>query len=135
MTIGSGTTPSHALHEIRMLRPDVFFLDIEMPGLSGFELLRQLEPQPLVVFTTAYPGYALDAFKVDSIDYLVKPVTSADLARALTKLERALGVAVPRDDAAALLQRMQTMLAESQRGGPEYLARVGSRTGDRVEFV
>jgi two-component system, LytTR family, response regulator len=135
ITVGSSSTPARALDEIRTLRPDVLFLDIEMPGLSGFELLRRLDPQPLVVFTTAYPGYALDAFKVDSIDYLVKPVTTTDLARALAKLERVLGAATPRADVAALLQRMQAMLAESQRGGPDYLARVASRTGDRVEFV
>jgi two-component system LytT family response regulator len=134
-TVGSSSTPSRALDAIRALRPDVLFLDIEMPGLSGFELLRQLDPQPLIVFTTAYPGYALDAFKVDSIDYVVKPVTTAELARALTKLERILGAAAPRADVATLLQRMQAMLAESHGGGPDYLARVASRIGDRVEFV
>jgi two-component system LytT family response regulator len=133
--VGTGTSPAAALTELRRLRPDVLFLDIEMPGLSGFELMRQLESPPLVVFTTAYPGYALEAFKVDSIDYLVKPITKADLDGALTKLERRRGSASAPDDLAALIARLQAMLAESRRRGPDYLGRVAARTGDRVELV
>jgi two-component system LytT family response regulator len=115
------------------MNPDVLFLDIEMPGLSGFDVLEKLgEPQPLVVFTTAYDQYALNAFKVNSIDYLLKPVEPGELARALAKLERVLGGAEARADVGALLGQVRAMLAERQ---PEYLARVASRVGDRVEFI
>ena len=59
-----------------------------MPGMNGFELWAKLENQPLVVFTTAYDEYALQAFAVNSIDCLLKPVEPEQLARALNKLER-----------------------------------------------
>jgi len=111
----------------------VLFLDIEMPGLSGFDLLERLgPPQPLVVFTTAYDQYALDAFKVNSIDYLLKPIERADLSRAIAKLERVLGGSEARGDLIAVLQQVRAALAHQP---PEYLVRVASRTGDRVDFV
>jgi two-component system LytT family response regulator len=130
---GESSNPAQALKQIRKLRPDVLFLDIEMPGMSGFELLEHLgEPQPLVVFTTAFDRYALDAFKVNSIDYLLKPVSGEQLVRALNKLDRVLGGSEARADVSALLAQVRTMLVERQ---PEYLVRVASRTGDRVEFI
>ena len=66
---------------------DVLFLDIQMPGMNGFELLSRLPEQPYVVFTTAYDQYALRAFEVNSIDYLLKPVEAEQLERALHKLQ------------------------------------------------
>ena len=64
---------------------DVLFLDIEMPELSGFELVGRLAPQPMIVFTTAYSQYALKAFEISSVDYLMKPIDAAALDRALGK--------------------------------------------------
>jgi len=131
--VGSQSDPSAAIAAIRTAQPDVLFLDIEMPGLSGFELLEKLEaPQPLTVFTTAYEQYALEAFKVNSIDYLLKPIERADLARALAKLDRVLRGAEARGDMAALLDQMRDILARNE---PEYLVRVPSRTGSRVDFI
>ncbi len=130
---GSSSDPRAALEQLRALQPDVLFLDIEMPGFNGFDLLEALgEPQPLVVFTTAYDQYALEAFKVNSIDYLLKPVEPSELNRALDKLDRVLGGSEARGDISALLGQMRAMLAKPE---PEYLARVASRTGDRVEFI
>lgn len=130
---GASSDPGEALEQLRRIRPDVLFLDIEMPGISGFDLLERLgDPQPLVVFTTAYDQYALEAFKVNSIDYLLKPVEAAELNRALGKLERILGGSESRGDVQALLKQVRTMLTQRE---PEYLARVASRVGDRVEFV
>jgi two-component system LytT family response regulator len=131
--VGENNDPAKALKQIRNLHPDVLFLDIEMPGMSGFDLLEKLgEPQPLVVFTTAFDRYALDAFKVNSIDYLLKPVNADHLQRALTKLERILGGTETRGDLGALLAQVRTMLAQRE---PEYPARIASRVGDRVEFI
>jgi two-component system LytT family response regulator len=131
--VGASIDPKEALDRVRQSRPDVLFLDIEMPGMSGFDLLDQLgEPQPLVVFTTAYDQYALDAFKVNSIDYLLKPVEPAQLDRALNKLDHILGGSEARGDVNALLKQVRAMLSDRQ---PEYLARVASRVGDRVEFI
>jgi len=131
--VGAGSDPAQVLAAIRESAPDVLFLDIEMPGLSGFELLEQIgSPQPLVVFTTAYDEYALDAFKVTSIDYLLKPIERADLARAIAKLERVLHGAEAPGNLVALLERVRAALAHAE---PEYLVRVPSRTGERVDFV
>jgi two-component system LytT family response regulator len=131
--VGAGTDPAAVLPAIRASDPDVLFLDIEMPGLSGFELLERLgPPQPLIVFTTAYDQYALDAFKVNSIDYLLKPIERADLARALAKLERMLGGTEARGDLVALLQQVRAALGRKE---PEYVVRLPSRTGERVDFI
>lgn len=84
------------------------------------------------MFVTAYDRYAVDAFKVNSVDYLLKPVEPYDLRRAVQKLGRVLEGHESRGDLAALVAQMRTWLAERQ---PEYLTRVSSRVGDRVEFV
>jgi two-component system LytT family response regulator len=130
---GTGTDPRKALEQVRRLRPELLFLDIEMPGMSGFDLLEQLgTPQPLVVFTTAYDRYALDAFKVNSIDYLLKPVQTDDFARAVTKILRIMLGGDKRGDVDALLKQMREVLQERRT---EYLVRVPSRIGNRVEFI
>src|SRR5271170_5106126 len=89
--VGSGTDPVEALAAVLSAKPDVLFLDIEMPGMTGFEMLAKLDPQPVIVFTTAYDRYALQAFGVNSIDYLLKPIEQAQLERALDKIERMRG--------------------------------------------
>jgi two-component system, LytTR family, response regulator len=130
---GSSGDPAQALADLERLRPDVLFLDIEMPEMSGFDLLERLGAvQPLIVFTTAYDQYALDAFKVNSIDYLLKPIESAQLDRALNKLDRILGGSEARGNVEALLKQVRDMV---ERRPLEHLARVASRVGERVEFV
>lgn len=123
--VGQNTDPVFALEEIGELRPDLLFLDIEMPGLSGFELLAQLETQPLVVFTTAFDQYALRAFGVNSVDYLLKPIEAAHLERALNKIGRIRAGAEPRTDLTDLLAKMTKA----------YPERISSKLGERVEFV
>jgi two-component system LytT family response regulator len=84
--VGEANTGEQALELIRGLAPDVIFLDVQMPGMTGFELLERLDDVPQVIFTTAYDEYALKAFEVSALDYLVKPVAPARLAGAVTKL-------------------------------------------------
>ena len=84
---GSTTNPRTAVKFLSSQEVDVVFLDIQMPSLNGFELLAQLPKQPWVVFTTAYDQYALKAFEVNSIDYLLKPIDPGHLDRALKKVE------------------------------------------------
>ena len=83
---GEARTAEEALNLLWQIEPDVLFLDIRMPGMSGFDLLERLDDVPQVIFTTAYDEYALKAFEVSAIDYLVKPVAPARLAAAVAKL-------------------------------------------------
>ncbi len=83
---GDARSAEEALNLIGQLDPDVLFLDIHMPGMSGFDLLEKLDNIPQVIFTTAYDEYALKAFDVSALDYLVKPVAPARLAAAVAKL-------------------------------------------------
>jgi two-component system LytT family response regulator len=129
--VGSGTDPVEAVGAVLNVKPDVLFLDIEMPGMTGFEMLAKLDSQPVIVFTTAYDRYALEAFGVNSIDYLLKPVEQEKLDRALDKIERMRGGAEPRQEIRALIERLSAVAAPQ----PEYPARIASRIGERVEFV
>lgn len=129
---GSATSPVQAVSEIRRLGPDVLFLDIEMPAMSAFDLLLQLgTPHPPVIFTTAYDRYALEAFEVDSIAYLLKPIEAPALGMALAKLERLSRGGAGRD-LTELFERMRTWAAPQET---EYPARLASRVGEKVEFV
>jgi two-component system LytT family response regulator len=83
---GEASNPEEALAAIPQLAPDLLFLDIQMPGMTGFDLLEQLEDTPRVIFTTAYDEYAIRAFEVNALDYLLKPIAPARLAAALAKL-------------------------------------------------
>lgn len=84
--VGEANTGEQALELISRLAPDVIFLDVQMPGMSGFELLERVDDVPQVIFTTAYDEYALKAFEVSALDYLVKPIAPGRLASAVTKL-------------------------------------------------
>jgi two-component system, LytTR family, response regulator len=129
--VGTHIDPVEAVADILNLKPDVLFLDIEMPGMTGFELLAKLDPQPVIVFTTAYDRYALQAFGVNSIDYLLKPVEQAQLNRTLDKIERMRGGTEPQQEIRELLDRLSAVAAPR----PDYPARIASRIGERVEFV
>jgi two-component system LytT family response regulator len=75
------------IQKIEAQNPDLIFLDIQMPGKTGFDLLRELNRTPEVIFTTAYDEYALRAFEVNALDYLLKPIEPKRLADAIHKLE------------------------------------------------
>jgi two-component system, LytTR family, response regulator len=128
--VGTRSDPVDAVDAIVAAKPDVLFLDIEMPGMNGFQMLAKLDPQPLIVFTTAYDQYALQAFGVNSVDYLLKPIEPAQLNRALDRVERIAGGAEPRPEIRQLLEKLAA--AGKQ---PEYPDRIASKTGERVEFV
>src|SRR5262249_41236222 len=125
---GSATDPEAAVEFLTSRPVDVLFLDIQMPGLTGFELLDRLETPPLVIFTTAYDRYALNAFAVNSIDYLLKPIESERLEHALDKLERLRGQ--PRPDLGALARELVAELSPAGR-----LERIASRVGERTTVL
>lgn len=84
--IGQAEHPVPALELIRDKRPDVIFLDIHMPGETGFDLLEKLDYEPRIIFTTAYSEYAIKSFDYHTIDYLLKPIRRDRLAIAIAKL-------------------------------------------------
>ncbi|MEJ2617391.1 MAG: response regulator [Ignavibacteriaceae bacterium] len=84
--IGEAVNVEDALAKISELNPDLIFLDIQMPGKNGFELLEELDSVPRVVFTTAYDEYALKAFEYNALDYLLKPIEPKRLEDAIKKI-------------------------------------------------
>jgi len=84
--VGEAEHPSDARELIAVETPDLLFLDIHMPGESGLELLASLDYSPKVIFTTAYPDYAIRSFEHDTVDYLLKPVSEDRLEAAIAKL-------------------------------------------------
>jgi two-component system LytT family response regulator len=86
--VGEAANSEEALEKIDQLGPELLFLDIQMPGKNGFELLSSIEGNvPDVIFTTAYDEYALKAFEFNALDYLLKPIDSTRLAEAINKVE------------------------------------------------
>jgi two-component system LytT family response regulator len=85
--IGEADDIPSAVEAIRALNPNLIFLDIQMPGASGFDLLEKMDVEAPVIFVTAYDEFAIRAFEVNALDYLLKPVNPERLAKALEKLE------------------------------------------------
>jgi two-component system LytT family response regulator len=88
VVVGEAANAAEASAQIRRLQPDIIFLDVEMPGKSGLQLLEELDDLPPVIFTTAYQDYAVRAFEVSALDYLVKPISAERLAQALDKVRK-----------------------------------------------
>jgi two-component system, LytTR family, response regulator len=84
--IDEAANADEGINKIDSLQPDLVFLDIQMPGKTGFDMLAELERAPHVIFTTAYDEYALKAFEVNALDYLLKPIEPKRLADAMQKL-------------------------------------------------
>jgi two-component system LytT family response regulator len=127
--VGTSTDSQDALATLNQLALDVLFLDIQMPGLTGFELLERLERPPAVVFTTAYDAYALNAFETSAIDYLLKPIEPERLERALDKVER-YGQQPSQPDVRSLARELAAQLHPSRK-----LDRIASKVGERTTLL
>lgn len=111
-----------AIEKVETYRPDLIFLDIQMPGKNGFELLEQLDYTPEVIFITAFDEYALKAFDVSALDYILKPVEEARLAESLKRT----------------IERIERKKEEEQEDGNQVLGendQVFVKDGDRCWFV
>ncbi|HEX9649425.1 MAG TPA: LytTR family DNA-binding domain-containing protein [Cyclobacteriaceae bacterium] len=86
--VGEAANADEAYEMVNRLNPDLLFLDIQMPGKSGFQFLESLDSVPMVIFITAYDEYALKAFEVSAIDYLLKPIQNERLAEAISKVSK-----------------------------------------------
>jgi two-component system LytT family response regulator len=128
--VGVSADGTDALARLPEIPVDALFLDIEMPGLNGFEVLNRLEAKPPVVFTTAYDRYAVKAFEANGIDYLLKPISPEALDRALERLER--NRSADPAQYRALIERLAAAMGKTDR---QYPRRVSSKVGDRIQFV
>lgn len=124
--LGAGSNGIEAVDLIRTLKPDLVFLDVQMPGLDGFGVLKKLMEKkmrlPQVVFATAYDQYAVRAFEVNAVDYLLKPFDRARVGRTLAKARARMAMVEPIADSATAtkldtLLRMVSETAQPARGG------------------
>jgi two-component system LytT family response regulator len=124
-----------AIEAVRSHKPDLVFLDIQMPGLDGFDVLRALDPGhlPAVVFVTGFDQHAVRAFEARALDYLLKPTTRARLAESLTRVRERLRA---REFHAQFPRALLDLLNEKQASaGKPSVRRLAVRTGERVTFV
>ena len=117
--VGEATNADEAIDLIDKLKPQLMFLDIEMPEKNGFDLLEELIETPCVIFTTAYNEFAIKAFEVNALDYLLKPIQSQRLREAIGKVKKQL--------ADIVLDRERSVLNEQDQ--------VFIRDGDKCWFV
>jgi two-component system, LytTR family, response regulator len=120
--VGEAADGLSAVETIDRLRPELVFLDVQMPGLAGVEVLRRVEWQPFVIFTTAFSEHAVSAFELGAVDYLLKPFGPARLAAAMERVRAGIGEGV----GVGALERLSGALA----GGP--ITRLFVRVGGSV---
>ena len=126
--IGEARTGIEAVHLLERRTPDVLFLDIQMPGMSGLDVARHVQGRCHVVFVTAYDAYAVAAFEAGAVDYVLKPVQAARLATAIERVKQRLAAAPARLD--ELLQTLSQGLA-----GRGYLRWINATTGQSMRVI
>ena len=129
--IGECGNGPEAIASIKAQRPDVIFLDVQMPEVTGFDVLRALpeDTQPAVIFVTAHDQHAVEAFEVHALDYLLKPFTQARLQQALRRVQER-----SRAQPGFSLEQLWASL-ESSRARIGYLDRVAVKTGSQTVFI
>jgi two-component system LytT family response regulator len=120
---------AEAVEKIRAARPDLVLLDVQMPEMDGFDVLREVgaEGMPPVIFVTAFDRYAIQAFEVNAVDYLLKPVTRERFSRALERVRERIAAGADNQHVLSLLQQ----LAAPKR----HLARIALRSAGKISFV
>jgi two-component system LytT family response regulator len=138
--VGEAADAAAAVALIERERPDLCFLDVQMPEGDGFEVLRRARHRPRVIFTTAYDQYAVPAFEVNSLDYLLKPFDRARFAAALDRARQAIhaGAAPPGEGIQRLLEQIRDGLPrpeETQPTAGQPPLRIPARRGTRVVLL
>jgi two-component system, LytTR family, response regulator len=126
------TEARHGAEAVRMIEsesPDIVFLDVQMPEMDGFDVVRAIGPErmPAVIFVTAHDRYAIQAFEINAIDYLLKPVSRERFAEALRRMQERLPLARHGQVLASLLQTLTA--------SPQYLTRLAIRSAGKTYFV
>jgi two-component system, LytTR family, response regulator len=126
--IGQCSNGREALAAIAELHPDLIFLDIQMPGLNGFDVVRalQTEQMPLIVFVTAFNEYALDAFDVHAVDYVLKPVDEERLSKTIDRVKRQLAHKASENDKQRLMNFISDITGEQYSTIDEVFSRPGA---------
>lgn len=127
--VGEASHGMEALDLIEQLRPDLVFLDIEMPKISGIDVVRKLldkDYKPKIIFVTAYDKFAVEAFEVNAIDYLLKPIRRERLKKALERISKT------EKDKVEDHERLMKIMDYIQRDGSEYLDRISVYYEDRL---
>ena len=119
-----------AVAQIPAAKPDLLFLDVQMPEMDGFEVLRRVERLPVVIFTTAYDEHALQAFEAHALDYLLKPFKPERFKEAVQRAREL----ITNQQAGAAARGLLELLAE-RPAPPVYLSRLAIKTPDKVLFV
>jgi two-component system, LytTR family, response regulator len=123
--VGEAGNGREAIQKIEELNPDLIFLDIQMPDLTGFEVIEKLTKKPNIIFTTAYEQYAIKAFENFSIDYLLKPIKEERLKQSIEKLKQ-----FGRINQSFDLLSLQEMIRQFQ--APQKATALAIKTGDRI---
>jgi two-component system LytT family response regulator len=131
--VGEAANGVEALEAVEEYRPDLIFLDIEMPGFGGFEVIQQLSNVPAVVFVTAYDEYAVRAFEANALDYLLKPVQPERLQRALGRIRQRFSTTAAERSREQDARMAEVIALAANRSGP--LKRLAARRGKRIAIV
>jgi two-component system LytT family response regulator len=123
--IAEANSGKEAIQKIEKLKPDLIFLDIQMPDLTGFEVIEQLSEKPNIIFTTAYEQYAIKAFETFSIDYLLKPIKEERLQQSIEKLKQ-----FGRLNHSIDINGLQEIIRQFQ--APKKSTALPIKTGDRI---
>jgi DNA-binding LytR/AlgR family response regulator len=124
-----------AVRQFESLKPDVCFLDVHMPGMSGVEAAHHIGRRAHLVFVTAYDQYAVEAFAQGALDYLVKPVEPARLAETVARLKDRLQAAQPALNTDALLEQLAAQLAQAQGVAAAPLRWLRAQVGDTLRLI
>lgn len=129
--VATSNSPHLGKELIEQYQPDLIFLDVEMPGLSGIDLVRSFtDPSFRVIFITAYDAYAVEAFRLNAIDYLLKPVEANDIIRVVEKIKRDLS---QHSNSAHLnMQNLQKLFSQNSAIAE---SRIGIGMADKIVFV
>jgi DNA-binding LytR/AlgR family response regulator len=131
--VGRARNGREAIEQFEALRPDVCFLDVHMPGVTGVEAARHIGPRSHLVFVTAYDQYAVQAFAQGVLDYLVKPVDAARLAQTAARLQERLRTASSAVNTATLLQQLAATL--EQKTAAESLRWIRASIGQTITLI
>ncbi|MFC1513846.1 LytR/AlgR family response regulator transcription factor [candidate division KSB1 bacterium] len=129
---GESGNGKEALEHIKALKPDLVFLDIQMPELDGFEVVKNLDPAeiPYIVFVTAYDNYAIDAFEVNALDYLLKPFERERFSRTLNRAIETIEAA----NKSEFDSKISSLIGKIKHA-EDYTDKVMINTGDKIQFI